>query len=179
MAWTAPMSAVDGTVFTAAQWNTHIRDNLLETEAGRAQTVSGYSVVSDYTQLIERNAQVRTVTTLDTTSNTSYDDLDTTDGPQITIITGTRCLVGLYGSVRSTGGTAAWMSYEVSGASSFSPSDNSAIEFQVTDPDNWAGGVVIGLSGLTAGTNIFTAKYRVSSSGQAKFDQRRIWIIPF
>ena len=31
MAWTAPMTAVSGSVLTAAQWNTNVRDNLLET----------------------------------------------------------------------------------------------------------------------------------------------------
>ena len=36
MTWTAPMTAVAGAVYTAAQWNTSIRDNLNETAVAKA-----------------------------------------------------------------------------------------------------------------------------------------------
>lgn len=36
MAWTAPMTASANGTLTAAQFNTHVRDNLLETETAKA-----------------------------------------------------------------------------------------------------------------------------------------------
>lgn len=36
MAWTAPLTAALNGTLTAAQFNTHVRDNLLETEAAKA-----------------------------------------------------------------------------------------------------------------------------------------------
>jgi len=38
MAWNTPMTAVENSLLTAAQFNVHVRDNLLETEAARATT---------------------------------------------------------------------------------------------------------------------------------------------
>lgn len=38
MVWTPPMTAVNGDVFTAAEYNTHVRDNLLETLTAQAVT---------------------------------------------------------------------------------------------------------------------------------------------
>lgn len=38
MVWSAPMTAVENTLLTASQFNVHVRDNLLETEAARATT---------------------------------------------------------------------------------------------------------------------------------------------
>lgn len=43
MVWTAPMTAIPGDVFTAAQFNTHVRDNL---EYLKAQTDTNASNIS-------------------------------------------------------------------------------------------------------------------------------------
>jgi len=38
VAWSTPLTAVSGTVLTAAQWNASVRDNLLETSAAAVTT---------------------------------------------------------------------------------------------------------------------------------------------
>src|SRR5690606_12967068 len=44
MAWSAPMTAVSGSVFTAAQFNQFVRDNLNETAPARATTAGAHFV---------------------------------------------------------------------------------------------------------------------------------------
>jgi hypothetical protein len=41
VAWSAPLTALAGVTLTAAQWNTHVRDNLLATEIGLATPADG------------------------------------------------------------------------------------------------------------------------------------------
>lgn len=179
MAWTAPMTAIAGSVFTAAQWNTYIRDNLMETEVGRAQTVSGYLVSSGYNQLSERTAQTAFPNSTVTTTETSYADPEEAPGPAITAITDTHAIVGVYGAGRTTGGTAAWISYAVEGASSIEPSDGFAVQFHTVTNDSWRGSAVNMITGLTPGSNTFTVKYRVSTSGTGTFSSVRLTVIPF
>src|SRR4051812_13271303 len=103
MAWSAPMTAVAGSVWTAAQWNTSIRDNLNETEVARAQTVSGYSVGSSLHRLSERKAVSVNDANEVITAETSYSDPETLagavviPGPSLTVFTGQGALVMLYG----------------------------------------------------------------------------------
>lgn len=180
MAWTAPMTAVAGSVYTAAQFNTFVRDNLNECAPAKAQTAGGYFVTSATNQIAERTISHSIVNTADTTSATSPSDLDNTDGPVVTAVTGSVALVVVGG--RIGGGTVATqsvkMAWEVSGASSISATDA------------WAAGVV-GVSGgfaycsraylatgLTPGTNIFTAKYSVSS-GTGTYSARSLLVMPF
>lgn len=182
MAWTVPFTAIAGSIFTAAQWNTYIRDNLQETEAGRAQTVSGYLVSSGYNQLSERTAAEHFPNVSVTTQETSYADPEEAPGPVVTLVTDTSALVGVYGAGRTSGGTAAWMSYEAKdseGTVLVEPQDTFAVQFHVTTPDSWRGSAVNGTSGLTPGLTTFTMKYRVSSSGTGTFSSMRLLVIPF
>lgn len=183
MAWSAPMTAVAGSVWTAAQWNTSIRDNLNETEVARAQTVSGYSVVTSLHRLSERKAVSVNDANEVITAETSYSDPETLagavviPGPSLTVFTGQGALVMLYGAPRTTGGTGGWIGFEISGASSQEASDPYAIQNHVTDPDSWRSGATFGVD-LTEGLNTFTMKYRVSTSGTAHFTSRRMFILP-
>lgn len=180
MAWTAPMTAVAGSVFTASQFNTTIRDNMLECETSRAQTVSGYSVVTGMNQLIERVAAQNGIGAVtDTTTSTEYVDLDGTPGPSVSVQTGDRAIVSIYGTGATSGGTAAWMSWAVSGASQIDASDSLAVQMHVTTPDSWRAGLVFGQQGLTPGLNTFSMKYRVSTSGTGTFACQQISVIPF
>lgn len=178
MAWTAPMTAIAGSVWTAAQFNTTVRDNLLETEVARAQTVSGYSVVTGYQQLSERVAAHAESNNVNTTTSTSYDNLDGEPGPAVTVFTGTRALVCIAASGATSGGTAYWVGYEVSGATSIQASDPYAVQNHVTTTDSWRSGATFGQDGLTPGLNTFTLKYRVSTSGTGSFAARHISVIP-
>ncbi len=182
MAWTVPMTAVAGSVWTAAQYNTFVRDNLNELCPAKAQTPGGYFVTSATNQIVERTIlqDVRNSPS-DTTSSTSYGDLDASAGPQVTGTTGSMALIVVGGRIgpNSLAAGSVKMSWEISGASSVSASDN------------WAAGVVgVGTTGvgytsraylqtgLTPGVNIFTAKYAVSS-GTGSFLYRSILVMPF
>lgn len=74
---------------------------------------------------------------------------------------------------------AAWMSYEISGATpTDSPSDNRAVQLLGASPGQHVGATFFHASILTPGTNTFTAKYRVSTSGTGTFSSRRLMVIP-
>lgn len=178
MAWTAPMTAVAGAVFTAASFNTFVRDNLLECPASKATTPGAFFAVSDTNQVTERIGQSTSITGVsETTTSTSYTDL-ATFGPQITVDTGGYAIVILSGAIQNSGTGSVRMAYEVSGATSISPADNRGVgHFGASGV-----GVVVGNAiyhdNLTAGSNTFTTKYRVSAS-TGTFESRRLQVIPF
>ena len=121
-----------------------------------------------------------TVATNETTTSTSYTDLATA-GPAVTITTGTKALVivnaGLY---NPTSGTTASMSYAVSGATTVGASDTWRLLSGAWTGANvvpWIrAGATYLATGLTAGSNTFTAKYAVSA-GTAYFRERTIVVI--
>lgn len=181
MAWTAPFTAISGTPYTAAQFN-GFRDSMLETEVSRAQTVGGYYVTTGMNQLAERVADwdiVADPTPIDTTSSTSYTDLDLTVGPTVTVATGETALVFLYASLQNSSTVASFMSYRVDGATTQDPGDDHSI--QLTNGTPAAGqriGATIFHTDLTPGLNTFTAQYRCSA-GVASFAVRTIAVVPF
>lgn len=184
MAWNAPFTAIDGTIFTAAQFNTFVRDNILETMPSKASVVGSIFATDASSRISERTAQgvylatgdhTLTAGQAEGTTETQYVDLATT-GPTISIITGTQALVALFTGSLNSSGTAAWMSYDVSGATTSAASDNRAVQLQNTGGQQI--GAVVLHSGLTPGLNIFTAKYRISTSGTGLFNQRRMAVQP-
>lgn len=119
------------------------------------------------------------VVTNQSTTSTTYADLATA-GPGVTITTGTKALVFISATMfNNTGaGNTGYMTVAVSGASTVAASD--------TNSTNGASpgtqfGVPIGRSiiftGLTAGSNTFTAKYRVDGSTWFYFN-RQITVFP-
>lgn len=182
MAWTAPMTAVAGAVYTAAQFNTFVRDNLNETAPAKATTAGSYFATSGTNQISERIIQQDYIQQQDAFTSTTPSDPDAPGiaGPQVTVFSGSTALVVVGG--RIGGGTVSTqsvkMAWEVSGASSISA------------VDNWAAGVVgVGggfaytsraylATGLTQGLNVFTAKYSVSS-GQGFASARSLLVMPF
>jgi hypothetical protein len=189
MAWTAPMTAVTGAVYTAAQFNTFVRDNLNETCPAKATTSGSYFVTSGTNQISERIVQQQYVGQQDQTAQTSYADPDGTpvagnnpiNGPIVTAFTGSTALVVVGGRIggNTTATASVKMSWAVSGASTISASDT------------WAAGAV-GLgstgfaydsraylaTGLTQGLNTFTAQYSVSSA-TGLFGFRSLLVMPF
>jgi hypothetical protein len=175
VAWTAPMTAISGSVFTAAQFNTFVRDNLNECPASKATMPGSFFVVSDTNQLAERTPATAIVATSQTTTSTSYTDLATV-GPAVTVTTGPSALVGLYNAnLNSSGTTASLMSYEVTGASAQAPNDNIATGVATTTGTR--AGAVFLVTGLTPGSNTFTCRYRVGG-GTGTFVDRRILVVP-
>jgi hypothetical protein len=150
----------------------------METEAATALTVSGFSVVTGTNQLTERLVSTAGDTTSETTAETSYTDLEATPGPSVTVLTGTSAIVSVFAGFATSGGTASWVSYEVSGATSIEANDSWALQMHVTTTP-WSGSAVSMQVGLTPGLNTFTMKYRVSTSGTGTFTSRRLAVVPF
>lgn len=120
------------------------------------------------------------VSTTQYVSSTSYTDLGTV-GPSVTITTGTSAIAvwGARYDDNTNAGADGWMSVAVSGATTLSASDSwSAYGFQGFGGDNQLPIVFsYKFTGLTAGSNTFTAKYRRSGGTQAGFSYR--WLTVF
>lgn len=174
MAWTAPMTAVSNSVFTAAQFNQFVRDNLNETAPAKATTAGSHFAGTGLNSIAERISTAAIVATSQTTTSTSYTDLATV-GPAVTVTTGPLAWVHLYNSNVNTTSVSSLMSFEVSGASSIPAADNTSIGIAGTAGSREGAGFL--LTTLTPGSNTFTCKYRVGS-GTGTYADRRIAVLP-
>lgn len=114
------------------------------------------------------------------TSSTGYTDLSTV-GPAVTLETGTEVILWLSCSAAKATGTAGntcYYSVAVSGASTIAASDNFATISSSAGGAgyNMALSRMLKLTGLTPGSNTFTAKYRVDGS-TFNFFQRDLTVI--
>lgn len=175
MAWTAPMTAVANTAFTAAQFNLYVRDNLNTTPAALATVAGRLFVSTGVNAIAERDIVESTPMGSDTTAGTSYTDLAGGAGPSVTITTGSQALVWVGCTMSNSGANGGGMSFAVSGASTISPSNGIQYGFWgaagAAGTASWFGKV-----SLTAGTNTFTAKYIVTG-GTGTFSTRRIGVM--
>lgn len=177
MAWTAPRTWVTNEMVTSSMMNTHLRDQLLETAPAIASTAGRLIVVDGPNSIAERLVDGHSVATSNTTGSTSYTDLSSA-GPTVTGTTGTRAFVWLGAQMSNdTAGQACFMSFEVTGASAVSPADGSAAIYESGAAGDLAclGSPPVEVS-LTAGTNVFTAKYRVAG-GTGTFLRRRLAVL--
>lgn len=118
-------------------------------------------------------ASTATVDTNQSTTSTSFTDL-ATSGPAVTVTTGTKALVTITARLyHSTGGSAAAMGFAVSSATTVAPS----IENSLINNDQGRMSVSRLITGLTAGSNIFTAKYESQDAGTSNFQYRQISVI--
>lgn len=176
MAWTAPMTFTSGVILTAADLNTHLRDNLLVTEAGLATTANRYFVGNGANSIVERAMGSNFTSGVVNVTGTSYGDT----GPSVTLTTGTRALV-MWGTHLShaTVDLAAAMSVSVSGATTIAASDQ---WFLMLDGQTAGQPVKTAtfrlFKTLNAGSNTFNCQYRVSS-GNANFQRRIIVVFAF
>lgn len=180
MSWSAPMTAVAGSVFTANQYNTYIRDNLLETGVAKVTEAGQYLVTEGVNSVGARTLQTDGVFgAAESTTSTSYTDL-TTAGPSVTVDTGAKAIVVFSSNLRNnTAGAGAWYSYGVSGATSSPASDSRGMFIDGVSASNacrWGGFHI--WTTLTPGTNTFTMKYRASTN-TALFNDRQITVLPF
>jgi hypothetical protein len=179
MTWSAPMTAVAGATFTAAQFNQYVRDNLNETAPAKASAASQLFVSTGANAIVARQPTTAAITTLQTTTSASYADL-TTVGPQISVSTGTIAMVWFGAAhAHSSSDNETACSVAVSGASTVAANN----QWQHSTDGITAGNFVRGTSfhvftGLTAGTNTFTMKYRVGVSGTGSFQNREMAVLP-
>ena len=177
MAWTTPMTAVANATFTAAQFNTHVRDNLLETSPAKATAAGRIYVSTGANAIAERVIDADTVTTSQTTTSTSYTDLATT-GPAVTVTTGARALVIIGAEMETTSsGALSAASVAVTGATTDAASDNRWLMWE-SAAANMGGSASRAhlFEALTPGSNVFTMRYRVTV-GTASFANRHIVVV--
>lgn len=179
MAWTAPMTATANSAFTAAEFNTYVRDNFNTTPAALATAAGQFFVSTGVNAIAARTPDSASVATGETYTSTSYGNLATV-GPVVTATTGARALVTVgAGMTHSADTHKCYMGYAVSGASTIVADETTSAIFQA-----WAGGAGANacythlLEGLTPGSNTFTAQYKTSAA-TATFSGRHISVIPF
>lgn len=174
MAWSAPMTAVANTAFTAAQFNQYVRDNLNETAPAKATTAGRMFVATGANAIAERANDGQNVATSETTTSTTFTDL-TTPGPSITLTTGTKAIVMLAAHMSNgTGTNHCSAAVDVSGASTIAASDSRAIRFEPTSANDAARiGIAYIHTGLTGGSNTFKLQYRVEG-GTGTFLNRHL-----
>jgi hypothetical protein len=120
------------------------------------------------------------VATAETRTNTSYGALATA-GPSVTVTlpTGsTRALVSVTSGIQgSTGSVSCYMSFLVNGAGTLAAMDARALILVSNNLQQSSASFVV--TGLSAGSNTFTAQYRGSSaSADCTYSNRSIWAIP-
>jgi hypothetical protein len=177
MAWTAPITAVAGSLFPAASYNQAVRDNLNETMPAKTTTLGSVFATIGVNQIAERIPSQNLTAGGSTTTSLTYTDLADGAGPSVSVQTGAVAVVWIYGNQYNTGGTAAWIALEISGATSQPASDAYAVQFQGTGGQRAGAGFMV--DSLTPGLNTFALKYRVSTSGTGTFSQRRVAVWPF
>lgn len=180
MAWTAPKTFTANSTLTAADLNTYLRDNLLETSGAKAQTPGGLFVSNGANSIAERIPTDAMIATQEGTTSTTFVDLATV-GPSVSVVTGSQALVFLYcDSFSATVDTPAAMSYAVSGATTIAVATDSQMSVSNGSTSKEARLSAGWLQkSLNPGTNVFTAKYKNdAASGTVNFKDRRMAVIP-
>lgn len=180
MAWTAPMTFVANTVLTAAQLNTHLRDNLLETAPAKATTQGGFFVATGGHAIAQRMFLNNVVSGDFATTSTSWVD-GNPPGPTITMETGERAFLafGCRGYSTDSLNDIGSMGIEVSGATSQAASTATAYRWSgaLASPSRQSqASQSIVFADLTPGINTFTVKYQ-SSGGDCHFVNRRLMVL--
>lgn len=172
------MTATANTAFTAAQFNTHVRDNLNETAPAKATAANRWFISTAANTIAERAIESNEVLTAETTTSTAYTDIATA-GPAVTLTTGTRALIIITGQGETnTADSQSYISYAVSGASTVAASDDNCLVFtSATTADPYRASSIRHQT-LTAGSNTITLKYR-SSNGAVTATFRRRQVIVF
>lgn len=145
------------------------------------QLTTGQLVTTTWLNEVERRKPTgATVATSETGTMTAFTGTQpATAGPTVTVTTGTSALVYIYASLsNSNAGGLALMGFAISGATTVAASDAFAIQAQLDSAgQTFRIGATFLVTGLTAGSNTFTAKYRVNA-GTGTFADRRLIVIP-
>lgn len=181
MAWTAPMSATANSVWTSAQWNTHVRDNLLMTMPGKASSANQWFAADGVNSIVQRTISSNSVATGETTASLSYAALATA-GPAVgPITTGANVLVMFGSRFSNTGlGNANYASVAVSGGTTVAASDNWCLRGNGRAATKVERSSMVHLfTGLTVGgSHTFTMQYKVSA-GTGTFQSRHLIVMSF
>lgn len=181
MAWTDPMTAVAANTWSAAEFNVHVRDNLLQTGPG----IAGATTRAFFVQTGDNIVGTRKLTRGDaflnsTTTSTVFVSLPS--GPSITLTTDTTALVIVSADLHTfniVGFECAEMTYAVSGATTIAADEFIAITNCPSGADHTVSYTRSHLvTNLNPGSNTFEAKYRSTSGTTVGFDNRYMAVIP-
>ena len=172
-----PSTTLGDIEYRSATANTNTR--LAVGTTGQVLTVSGgVPAWQTAASAIPANAGA-VVNTNQSTNSTTYTDLVTV-GPAVTVTTGTSALVIVTADMRvADAGVRSYMGYAVSGATTIAANDETAVMQQPSGNFTRAGGRASAASvvTLTAGSNTFTAKYRLSTNTDDEFSNRAIFVM--
>lgn len=178
MAWTAPMTAVTNSVLTAAQWNANVRDNFSETAVAKASAAGTYFVGNGTNAIAERTGTTVAVTTTETTASTSYTDLATA-GPSATVTVAGAAMAVISASFsNNTVNATSYMGLDLSGSTTLAAGDSRAVASTSATANAGLAASYVAWYTLTAGSNTFTAKHRVSA-GTGTFSNRRLIVMAY
>lgn len=123
-------------------------------------------------------AQTAFISTIETTTSSSYTDL-TTVGPQVEIAAGPSglFLVTLYCGLRTTVTNGCFMSFTFTGGVATAANDNLAISSDVGNFGQRIGGSFL-VTDLGAALVTITCKYRATAGATAEFRDRRLSVVP-
>lgn len=163
--------------------NAQIRDNFLETMPGKAVHPAAIFVATGTNAIVERETKTANVATSESTSSTTYVDL-TTVGPTVSVTTGTTAFVFISCNLSNdTASAQSCASYAITGATTRT-SDASLNETAIIIDGLGAASNQMRLGSwdlrtdLTAGTNVFTMKYRAGGVGEMIAQNRAIVVWP-
>ncbi|WP_432001240.1 hypothetical protein [Streptomyces sioyaensis] len=182
MAWTAPLTWTPNSPLTAAQLNTHLRDNMLETEAALSTGGGGYFVADGVNSIVERQAAHNETVASSTTTSSTYSNLADGISTSVTVNVGPTCLVvWSVNYQQNTAGAFAMCSIDISGANTNPASDSFAIYRKLQNYTSYPAQHMqhIWLDSMNPGSTTFTLKYRAVSGGTATFASRRIAAFPY
>jgi hypothetical protein len=171
------MTAEAAATWTAAQWNTHVRDNMLQTMPAKATAAGRIYCSTGLFAIAERVPSAHVVATSQSTSSSAYTDLGT--GPTVTVTTGSKALVFFSARVEhDTASAFSGVSVGVSGGTTVSAADAWAITLDgiAANSGNRAGGIHL-FTTLNAGSNTFTMRYR-TTSGNVTVADRELVVLP-
>lgn len=182
MAWTTPMTAVNNAVWTSAQFNTHVRDNLNEQAVTLASgTDPGQFFFSkDSTgELMMAKAAVHKIANNQTTTSSSYTDLATV-GPTVTVSSTVAKAWTIVWGCRglNTGTDNPWLcSIDISGATTLAAHDDRAIQSDGLSGSEPHRQFSVFRTNFNAGSTTVTMKYRVPAA-TGSFMNRFLAVIP-
>lgn len=182
MAWSAPMTAVDNTPFSAAEYEQYIRENLLVqapeqvTAANQIPVVVGLHDIATVTPDATHRGNIANSGDPVIVTSTSYVPL----GVSLTVETYSTVQVNMKCLMRtSTGNNTRRTSVGVSGASTVAPSDSFSMAMGGPSSGNATilTTILRTMTGLTPGENTFTLYGKVDT-GSASFQYANVGIIP-
>lgn len=115
--------------------------------------------------------------TSDTRTGATFGDLTGGAGPAVSVLTGTTALVLIQCEFNNSGGAdVVAVGVAVSGATTKAATDQDSVKFLGPIGAQFAGSAAVVLTGLTAGSNTFTLKYR-AATGTITALNRRVTVI--